>query len=77
MRDDLYGLCYVLKDQILVSSTELMNIKQLERELMDSKFLGFLRPVTRFQFNHSIVHDFIESGYDDFLQFLKDIGAGE
>ncbi len=77
MRDDLYGLCYVLKDQILVSSTELMNIKQLERELMDSKYLGFLRPVTRFQFNHSIVQDFIDSGYDDFLLFLKDIGAGE
>ncbi len=77
LRDDLFGLCYVLDGQVILASTSMQNIMQLEHELMHSRFCRLVKPLSRFEFSHAIMQDFINSGYDNFLEYMRDIGAGE
>jgi len=71
LNDDVLGVYYVVDDsQIILSSFELSGIQALERDLADSKMSGYVELVSKYQFQESILFDFINSGYDDFEDFV-------
>lgn len=78
MYDDLFGICYVLDSgQIVLASRSYENILKLEKELEESRYGPSLVLVSKYEFNHSLIHDFVNRNYEDFEDFLKDLGADE
>lgn len=78
MYDDLFGICYVLDSgQIVLASRSYENILKLEKELEESRYGPSLVLVSRYEFNHSLIHDFVNRNYEDFEDFLKDLGVDE
>lgn len=78
MYDDLFGICYVLDSgQIVLASRSYENILKLEKELEESRYGPSLVLVSKYEFNHSLIHDFVNRNYEDFEDFLKDLGVDE
>ncbi len=78
MYDDLFGICYVLENgQIVLASRSRENIIRLETQLMGSKYGPLLVLVSKYEFNHSVIHDFVNRNYEDFEDFLSDLGVDE
>ena len=78
MYDDLFGICYVLDSgQIVLASRSHENIIKLEQQLMESKYSSMLILVSKYEFNHSVIHDFVNRAYEDFEDFLNDLGVDE
>ena len=78
MYDDLFGICYVLDSgQIVLASRSYENILKLEKELEESRYGPSLVLASRYEFNHSLIHDFVNRNYEDFEDFLKDLGVDE
>lgn len=78
MYDDLFGICYVLENgQIVLASRSRENIAGLESQLMGSKYGPLLVLVSKYEFNHSVIHDFVNRNYEDFEDFLSDLGVDE
>lgn len=78
MYDDLFGICYVLDSgQIVLASRSYENILKLEKELEESRYGPSLVLVSKYEFNHSLIHDFVNRNYEDFEDFLKDFGVDE
>ena len=78
MYDDLFGICYVLDSgQIVLASRSHENIIKMEQQLMDSKYSSMLILVSKYEFNHSVIHDFVNRAYEDFEDFLNDLGVDE
>ncbi len=76
MYDDLLGICYVLESgQIVLASRSRESIARLENQLMGSKYGPLLVPVSKYEFNHSVIHDFVNRNYEDFEDFLNDLGV--
>lgn len=78
MYDDLFGICYALENgQIVLASRSHENIIKLETQLMESKYGALLVLVSKYEFNHSVIHDFVNRNYEDFEDFLNDLGVDE
>lgn len=78
MYDDLFGICYALENgQIVLASRSRENIVKLETQLMESKYGPLLVLVSKYEFNHSVIHDFVNRNYEDFEDFLSDLGVDE
>lgn len=72
MSDDVVGVLYVLNnDQILLASTTIENQHMLERSLAASPLAHKLQGLARYEFDHPILTNFINSGFDDFEVFVQ------
>lgn len=74
LSDDIYGV-YYLSDygQLLVASYTEKNIRNIEKHLLQSELSKYMILNERLEFKESILYEFIESGYEDFYDFLLDI----
>lgn len=71
LNDDVLGVYFVVDDsQIVLSSFELSGIRALEQDLASSPMSKFVEVVSKYQFQESIIFDFINSCYDDFEDFV-------
>lgn len=71
LNDDLVGLYYQVYDsQLIISSFSEEGIKILEENLQNSDYGKNLMPVSKYQFTEPIILDFIQSGYEDFEDFV-------
>ncbi len=78
MYDDLFGICYALESgQIVLGARSRENIEKLEQQLISSKHFNSLVLVGRYEFNHPIVGDFVDRCYEDFEDYLHDLGADD
>lgn len=78
MYDDLFGICYALDSgQIVLASRSRENIEKLEYQLLRSKHQYSIVLVSRYEFNHSVMQDFVERCYEDFEDYLHDLGADD
>jgi hypothetical protein len=65
LNDDVLGVYYVVDDsQILISSFELSGIQALEKDLASSPMAQYVEVVSKYEFQETILFDFINSGYD-------------
>ena len=75
MYEDVLGV-YALADggrQLVACSNTEEGIERLEQDLRGSVFSELLRVYGRFEFNEPVLLQFIESGYENFMEFLEDI----
>lgn len=71
LNDDVLGVYYVVDDsQIILSSFELSGIQALEQDLASSPMARYVEVVSKYEFQETILFDFINSGYDDFEDFV-------
>lgn len=78
MSDDVFGLCYVLDSgQIVLSSSERRNVSVLEQEFMKSGISPLLIHTAKYAFDNPVISDFINSGCDDFEEFVHMISESD
>ena len=71
IKNGVLGVYYVVDDsQILISSFELSGIQALEKDLASSPMAQYVEVVSKYEFQETILFDFINSGYDDFEDFV-------
>lgn len=69
---DILGLYYVTDGlQMLVSSFDEASLEFIENELSDWIGEKLIRPAGQFVIDVPILYDFVNSGYDDFFDFLN------
>lgn len=72
MSDDVVGVLYVLdNDRMLLASTTIENQHMLERSLAASSLAHKLLGIAKYEFDHPILANFINSGFDDFEDFVQ------
>lgn len=72
LNDDIRALFYITTSgQIVVSAYTLNGIIQAEARMMLSDLGGMIKPIGHYQFQASIIYDFAESGFTDFIEYLK------
>lgn len=72
LNEDIHGLFYVSDyGQLIVTAYTLNKIHQLELFLKRSQLNQNLIPVGKFEFKEPILYEFIQSDFDDFLEFVE------
>ncbi len=78
LSDDVLGIYYILDDgQIILSAYDKDTIKILETDLLKSSYGGLVVPIAKYQFKEPVLYDFINSGFDDFEEFVDLISDKE
>ncbi|MEG0430006.1 MAG: hypothetical protein RR536_00270 [Anaerovoracaceae bacterium] len=71
LSEDVFGLYYITDfGQFIVAAYNLIDIKALEADLSRGAIGNFLIPTGRYEFKDPVLYDFIQSGFDDFDDFL-------
>ncbi len=71
LSDDILGLYYITDaGQMLVGSFSAENLERIERELLDWADEKRIERAGQFVIDSLLLYDFVNSGYDDFLEFL-------
>lgn len=74
LNEDIHGLYYVTDfGQLIIAAYELPAIRQIERSLMKGDLHTIILPAAKFEFKEPILYEFIQSGYDDFNDFLDSL----
>lgn len=74
LSEDIYGVYYISDyGQLIVAAYSEKDIGKIERELMKSSLNRYIMLNERLEFKESILYEFIQSGYEDFYDFLLDI----
>lgn len=72
LADDVFGIIFITKEgQFIISAYSLQNIYRLEKELEKSSYFNLLVPIERYEFKEPILYDFIQSDFEDFIDFLE------
>lgn len=76
LNDDVVGIYYVVDDsQLILASYSLEGIKALESDLQGSHMAEYIVPVSKYEFKDPVLFDFINSGFDDFEDFVELISS--
>lgn len=71
LNGDVFGVYYHNKEgQLLLAAYSLENIHALEDDLLHSKIGAFCIPRGKFQFDEPVLFKFIQSGYQNFEEFI-------
>ncbi len=72
LNDDVLGIYYVADDnsQLILASYSLDGIKELEKDLQKSYMADCVVPVSKYEFKEPVLFDFINSGFEDFEDFV-------
>ena len=71
LNDDVLGIYYLIEDnQLILASYSIEGIKTLESDLQDSYMADHVVPVSKYEFKEPVLFDFINSGFDDFEDFV-------
>ena len=74
LSDDLKASYFLTEaSQLVVASYSSSGILSAENMLHASPISGRLAPMGRYSFSHPLLGDFIDSGYDDFVEYLRGI----
>ena len=72
LNDDVLGIYYFVEDsQLILASYSLEGIKALESDLKNSYMDDHVVPVSKYEFKEPVLFDFINSGFDDFEDFVE------
>lgn len=75
---DVYGVYYLTDfGQLLVMAYETENIRALEHKLENECLAGRLLLIDKYEFKEPVLYEFIQSGYEDFNEFVEAIDAEE
>lgn len=78
LSDDVFGMCFVSEGgQLIIISNMRQNVSTLEREFKSSMISPVLAPTAKYEFNHAVFKNFIDSGFDDFEDFVQAISMHE
>ncbi len=78
LNDDVLGVYYMSADsQLILSSNTVEGIRTLEADLAASPMAEMVVPVSKYEFKEPVLFDFINSGYDDFEDFVSIIAEPE
>ena len=78
LSDDVFGMCFVSEGgQLIIISNMRQNVSMLEREFKSSMISPVLAPTAKYEFNHAVFKNFIDSGFDDFEDFVQAISMHE
>lgn len=76
LNDDVLGIYYLVDDsQLILASYSLEGIKALESDLKESYMNDYVVPVSKYEFKEPVLFDFINSGFDDFEDFVDFISG--
>lgn len=71
LNEDVYGLYYITDfGQLIIASYNIQNILELEKNLRNSLISHSIIPIAKYEFKEPILYEFIQSGFDDFNDFL-------
>lgn len=72
LNEDVYGV-YFISDygQLLVAAYSLEEINVLEKELRYSKVAPYLIPSSKYEFKEPVLYEFVNSGMEDFEDFVE------
>ena len=59
--------------QLILGAYSLDEIREAERKLKNSSLSSLLLATARFEFKEPILYEFINSGFDDFGEFLRSL----
>lgn len=77
MSDDVFGICYVLDSgQIVLASSNRLNITALEQDFMRSDISPLLVHIAKYAFDNPVMAEFVSSGFEDFEDFVDIISRG-
>lgn len=71
LNEDVLGIYFVTGNQLLAAAYTLNEIRILEYHLRISEDYGDLTPIARYEFMEPIIFDFVQSGLDDFQEFVS------
>ncbi|MCR5481634.1 MAG: hypothetical protein K6F52_02460 [Clostridia bacterium] len=78
LSDDVFGMFYVTSfGQLLISSNELSSIRSLETSLKHCSVSRNVVSIAKFEFKDPIMYEFIQSEFEDFMEFLDCIRDDE
>lgn len=76
LNDDVFGLYYITDlEQLIIAAYSQKEIQIMEDTLQRSDISKLLFPVAKYEFKEPVLYEFIQSGFDDFddfLDFIKD-----
>ncbi len=71
MNEDVFGVFYVTKyGQLIASSYEEKNINAMHENLRNHRIGRYLGVTGKYEFKEPVLYDFIQSGFDDFEEFI-------
>lgn len=71
LNEDIHGLYYVTDfGQLLIAAYDLPSIREVENSLAKGPSGPILLPAAKYEFKEPILYEFIQSGFDDFGDFL-------
>ncbi len=71
LNEDIHGLFYVSDyGQLLLAAYSLDKIHELEKFLQKGSMSMMLMPTAKYEFKEPVVYDFIQSGYEDFEDYI-------
>lgn len=77
MSEDVFGICYVLDSgQIVLASSNRLNITALEQDFMRSDISPLLVHIAKYAFDNPVMAEFVSSGFEDFEDFVDIISRG-
>ncbi len=72
LNEDIHGLYYVTDfGQLLIAAYDLVSIREVENGLAKGPVGPILLPAAKYEFKEPILYEFIQSGFDDFTDFLE------
>jgi hypothetical protein len=74
LNEDIYGLYYVTDyGQLIIAAYNLNDIQIIESSLQKSPLRLSLFPTGKYEFKEPILYEFIQSDFDDFVDFLDSL----
>lgn len=73
LNGDIYGVyCITESGQFIVAGYDLDKIEKIERYLVKSELNEYIALIEKLEFKESVLYEFVNSGYEDFFDFLMD-----
>ncbi len=74
LSEDIAGMYFITDfGQFIVTAYDLPGIRAMEHGFLGSGLGRYIIPTARYEFKDPVLYDFINSGYDDFNDFLEAI----
>lgn len=71
LNEDILGIYFVTpKGQLIATAYSLAEIRILEYDLMTSNAYEDIRPVSTYEFCEPVLYEFVQSGFEDFEEFI-------
>jgi len=78
LNEDVSGIYYMTNGrQLIAAAYTLEEIQKLELDLGSAPVGHSLLPVSRYEFQEPVLYEFVNSGFDDFEEFVDTIKSGE